>query len=182
MKKTLFRTLSALLAATALSTAAIAAPITGAITFKGGVTLDTGSAGTATAVTGWSGVTVHSSDGDFTGLNGSAVTLTAPWSFTSGALANLWSVGGFTFDLISSAINFQGAGSVSVGGNGTLKAAGYTDTAGIWSFTTQDPSAGTPAEFSFSAASGVPEGGTTALMVGLALVGMSILGFRRRMA
>src|SRR5579872_7435204 len=87
-----------------LGAAANAVPVSGNITFAGGVELNTSSAGTATAVTAWTGAngtgdpTVISSDGSFSSVApGTDVTFTAPWFFNSGAVADLWSVGGFTF-------------------------------------------------------------------------------------
>jgi hypothetical protein len=166
-----------------------AVPITGAITFGGTVTLDTTSAGTATAVLMWhekdnTGTPfVTSADGSFSGLTGSAATFVAPWSFNSGAIMGFWSVGGFTFDLISSHILFQGGGGVLVTGSGTISGNGFTPTLGTWSFTTQDPSAGVPPVFSFSAstgAPGVPDSGSTVALLGVALVGVEVI--RRKLA
>ena len=188
MKKQLLVGLLAL----GMGLAAQAAQITGSITFAGTVTLNSASAGTATAVVagGWHEVNntgsplVLSASGDFTGLTGSAATFTAAqWNFNSGAVASFWSVGGFTFNLTSSFIFSQGGfpAGVVVNGSGTISKAGFTTTSGTWSFSTQDPAAGTPPVFSFSAATGalVPDGGSTVALLGFALVGMEAL--RRRM-
>ena len=166
-----------------------AVPISGAITFKGGVNLNTASAGTATAVTGWTGVGAGGtptvllsslSAGAVAPLTG--VLFAAPWSFNSGAIAGFWSVGGYTFDLASSAIFSQGGfpASVSVTGTGVIKHAGFDDTTGTWAFSTQDPSVTLPGnnspQFSFSAATGtVPDGGATVLLLGAALSGLSLI-------
>ena len=192
MKKTLM--MAAALTLLGLSATVQAIPITGTITFKGGVSLDTASAGTATKVTGWFGagpgptVLLSSlSAGAVAPLT--AVTFAAPWSFVSGPIAGFWSVGGYTFDLTSSAIFSQGGfpATVSVTGLGVLKHAGFTDTAGTWAFSTQDPSTsvpGAPPEFSFSAASGtistLPDGGTTVTLLGAAFSGLAL--FRRKLA
>jgi hypothetical protein len=163
-----------------------AVPVTGNITFVGSVSLDTGSAGTATMVTAWHGLgtgglpQVASRDGGFTGFvtNGDAVTFHAPWSFSSGAISNFWSVDGFMFDLISSAIPVGGqtTGSVIVNGTGTISGNGFSATPGTWHFTTQNPAAS--AQFSFSAATGtVPDGGSAVALLGIALAGIE--GLRR---
>ncbi|HEY3760377.1 MAG TPA: VPDSG-CTERM sorting domain-containing protein [Verrucomicrobiae bacterium] len=167
-----------------------AVPVSGDITFAGGVALNTDSAGTATEVTGWTGTggtgspVVISSDGSFSGLAGSAATFTAPWFFNSGAVPALWSVGGFTFNLASSSIVFQGGhpAGVLVDGTGTVVAAGFTPTSIDWSFSVSDPSASTTfgAIFSFQSANGttggsVPDGGTTAMLLGMGILGLGLL-------
>jgi hypothetical protein len=158
--------------------------ITGVITFGlGAVELDTASAGTATAVTAWHGAggigdpLVLSSDGDFAAFcpAGSFVIFAAPWNFASGPVVGFWSAGGFTFDLTESHIVFQGGfpAAVAVNGTGFITGNGFDPTPGVWSFSTQDPSAA--GLFSFSAAtSAVPEPATVALL-GLALGGMGAL-------
>jgi len=136
-----------------------AAPITGSITIKGGAHLDSTSANTATKVTEWlngSGAkpTVASRSGSFTGFvsAGAAVTMAAPWNFNSpSALANLWSVGGFTFNLTASTITHQGKEFLAVSGTGTITGNGFDPTPGSWKFSTQNPSANSV--FSFSASS-----------------------------
>ena len=176
----------------AMGYAAQATQISGAITFAGGAQLNTGSSGTATSVIGWldqlgAQPTVQSRSLDFATFVtvGQTATFTAPWSFNSGPLAALWSVGGFTFDLLSSAITFQDSGSVTVLGTGTITGHGFTPTTGTWRFSTQDPPAGTvgtPPQtvFSFSASTGaVPDGGTTVVLLGLSLV--AVAAFRTKM-
>jgi hypothetical protein len=169
---------------------AILTPITGNITFAGTVNLDTASAGTAAQVTGWHGLApgdkpqVQSVDGTFgTSVTaGDGATFTVPWSFNSGALAALWAVDGFTFDLIGSAVTSRVVGppgSVSVGGTGMVSAAGFAPTLGSWTFTTQDTAANS--KFSFSASTAVvPDGGTTVLLLGVALSALGLV--KRRLA
>lgn len=168
-----------------------ATPISGDITFAGGVQLDSSSAGTATEVLSWTGPggtgepIVISDDGSFSGIApGTQVTFASPWFFNSGAVAALWSVGGFTFDLTSSHIVFQGGSpaGVLVDGTGTVSGNGLDDTSMSWSFTTQDPGASgaDSSIFSFSSASGttgstVPDGGTTAMLLGLGVLALGTL-------
>jgi hypothetical protein len=195
--KPLNKTMLAVLATGFISCAlfrqeAQAVPITGAITFAGTVTLDTASAGTATAVVagGWHGAggvgspTVMSRQGDFATFasNVDPITFAAlQWNFNSpaGQPGVFWSVGGFTFNLTESHIFFQGGfpAGVIVNGIGVLHHAGFDDTIGTWSFSTQDPRAGIPPVFSFSAASGstAPDSGSSAALLGLALAGVEAL-------
>ena len=135
-----------------------AVPITGAITFAGGVELNQPSVNNATQVTGWldeSGnqPTVQSVSGNFAYFvtAGDFVTFTPTWSFTSGPIALFWQVDGFTFSLIASNIVFQGSGFLNVSGTGFITGHGFDATMGTWSFTAQDdPSNGI---FSFSGGS-----------------------------
>ncbi len=190
--------LAAVLSALGLGTAQ-AGMIVGTVTFGGTVTLNSGTtvAG-ATTVTSWNGPGgigapfVNSSSGNLAAAFLTPVTMATPWVFTS-VTPSLWSYTAgngdtFTFNLnAGSSVTFTGSGSsesVTVQGNGLLSAAGpvaFTPTAGTWSFTTQNPpSGGTMTIFSFSAASGtVPDGGTTAMLLGVALSGLAL--FRRKL-
>jgi len=167
-----------------------AAPINGTITFVGTVSLDTSSAGTATAVTAWHGLApgdlpqVQNRDGDFSTFvaPGDGTTFHSPWSFnTLSTVPSFWTVDGFTFDLLNSHITNQGGsqgnGFVTVVGTGTVFGHGFDSTPGTWSFTTQDPSASS--QFSFSASTAVPEPGTLSL---LAVGAAGLISSRRRRA
>lgn len=179
MKSTL-RNLALAALSLGLAAAVHATTITGAVTFAGSVVLTPNNIATATGVSSWSNVIVLDvSTGsvlDSTINPGQSVTLAAPWSFNSGALASFWNVGGFTFDLIGSTLVTQTATGIIVTGTGTLSGNGYEATYGNWSFSTQDTSAN--GKFSFSASSAVvPDGGTTALLLGAGL--MTLAGVAR---
>lgn len=157
--------------------------IDGTITFAGGVTLDSPSSpptvGDSTGVTSWVNPKVQSTSGDFSSVaNGTSVTISAPWSFTSGPISGFWTVGGFTFDLSSSSVDSQSAHFVSVTGTGTISGNGFTTTPGDWLFTTQDKAANSV--FSFSASSSAPDGGATAMLLGIGFLGLA--GLRRKLA
>ena len=150
--------------------------IQGNITFTGGVRLDTGNPNTAHSVTSFKNTVVFGVDGDFdTFINpGDSATFSAPWVF-SAPKAGLWSVGGFTFNLLSSTVS-QGNGFLNVSGTGTISGNGFDGTSGTFRFSTQSPGSGRPPIFSFSAASqGVPDGGSAVALLGLALTGMEVL-------
>ncbi len=155
-----------------------AVPITGTLNLSGGAVLN-GPLATATGVTGWNNVTVTSvsvgSALDSTINPGNSVTMGAPWMFNSGMLG-MWTVGGFTLDLLTSAVEFQSGSFLSVKGMGTLYGNGFDSTPGEWFFSTQ----GQPADgvFSFSSttvAQGVPDGGSSVVMLGLGLIGLALL-------
>jgi hypothetical protein len=179
----------------AVSQTVQATSITGSIGFSGvGVTFNTGSAGNATAVTAWlspvvSGVSgTFSTPSPFAVANGAPVTFAlGNWNFhTTSPIFNFWSVGGFTFELLSSAPLIQGGVAgvnafAVVDGTGIVTGNGYAPTTLDWSFTSQDPSSGSnPTSWSFSASAnslpvGVPDGGSTVLLLGLALSGVALL-------
>lgn len=185
MKKLFLTVLMAGLACTAFTgQQAQGAMIDGAITFAGGAVYDTMTLATATRVNTWSDVTVQSRDGDFASFVnvGDAVTMAAPWIFSpSTPTPGLWTVGGFTYDLDSATVVLQNADFLIIQGSGTISGNGFDPTPGIWSFTSQSPDA--DGVFSFSAsvdAQGVPEGGATVALLGLALAGIEVL--RRKLA
>ncbi len=162
---------------------------TGGLGFGGSVTLNNNSANDSTAVTSFPSSVVTLASGTFTGISGAAVMTSGSWFFNSppGAIVNpFWQVGGYTFNLVSSYIFAQGgiAGStafVTVDGTGTVTGPGIAPTTMTWSFTTQDPSVGTTGTppnptYTFSASSNtVPDGASTAMLLGLALSGVALL-------
>jgi len=157
-----------------------ATPITGNIGFSGAVELNNTSANTATAATAWFNTVAASPSGSFVGIvnNGDVVSMTGatPWNFTSGALANFWSVDGFTFNLISSSIYSQVGGFLNVILVGTVSGNGFTTTAFNGTFQVADPASSGPQTFterlSFNS---VPDGGTTVLMLGLGLLSLGLI-------
>ena len=161
-----------------------AVPITGAITFAGGVELNQPSVNSATQVTGWLDEngdmpTVQSASGSFAGLDGQTATFAFPWTFGSGQAA-FWTVGGFTFNLIASTIISQmGDGFLAVSGTGTISGNGYATTTGVtWNFTVQDDASN--GVFSFSGGSeAIPDSGATVALLGLGLAGIE--GIRRKL-
>jgi hypothetical protein len=161
------------------------AMINGAITFAGGAVYDTTSLATATRVNSFSDVTVMSRDGDFTSFVnvGDSVTMGSPYIFMlSTPTPGLWSVGGFTYDLATSTVVLQNADFLVISGTGTISGNGFDPTPGTWSFTSQSPAANGVFSFSASdgATGGVPDGGTTAALLGIGLVGIEFL--RRKVA
>lgn len=188
MKNTFTKFAGVAVVALALVQTLQAAPIVGNIGFTGRAQFDTGSAGSATQVINWVTPTVNGTTGAFTSVaNGTAVNFASPWSFNTVAPINpFWSVGGFTFQLLSSSITFQGGtypnGFVSVNGTGIVTGNGFDATVLSWSFTAQDPEVtSNPKTFTFSASSAsVPDGGATVALLGIALSGVGLL--RKKLA
>lgn len=172
---------------------ASAVAITGEIDFGGTALLDS-SLDTATQVTTFYNVfgaantaSVLLTSGSFTSIaNGSNAVFASPYIFNpSTPTPNLWSVGGFTFDLTSSSIISQSATFLNITGSGVLSGNGYDATIGAWSFTITNASGGDPAtgRFGFNASNAaLPDGGTTVALLGLSLVlveaGRRALGVR----
>jgi hypothetical protein len=102
-----------------------------------------------------------------------------PWIFTpSTPTPGLWSVGGFSFDLLASTVVTQNANFLIITGTGIVSGNGFDPTAMDWSFTTQSAGGHTRTTFSFSAnGQTVPDGGTTVMLLGAAL---GALGMARR--
>jgi hypothetical protein len=87
----------------------------------------------------------------------------------------------YEFDLNSVGVVTQNNTFLNLLGSGTLKATGFTDTTGSWSFTISNPTGDPHATFAFTFANSqtaaVPDGGMTAMLLGGAL---SVLAFIRR--
>jgi hypothetical protein len=149
----------------------------GVITIAGGAQLDNDNIDLATMVVSWVDPKVQSVSGGIAAFvsAGQSVTMPNSWTFASGQAA-LWSVGGFTFDLIATTIVLHDFGILLVSGTGTVTGHGQTFN-GTWMFSTQGPGSGDI--FSFSASSNVPDGGATVALLGLALAGIE--GIRRKL-
>ena len=159
-----------------LPAAAMADQINGTINFAGNVTLDTGNVSTATAWTAAVGFVLNSSLSAPNPAPFSLVTFAQNYSFNSGQAA-LWSVGGYTFDLTSSAITVQNGTSLVVDGIGVMSGNGYDPTPGTWHFSTQ--TGDVHGIFSFSASS-VAQPTPEPASLGLLASGLLGLGFLRR--
>lgn len=159
-----------------LSQRADAAPIAGSIDFGGVATFDTTSLATATRVDLWNSSFVLQSSGDFSSISaGTAVTMAAPWIFNPSTFTdNLWSVGGFTFDLDASVIVQQTSTFLNITGTGTISGNAFDPTPGTWSFTSSNSNGSNNATFGFQAQSAaVPEAGSVALL-GIGAAGLFI--------
>jgi hypothetical protein len=82
-------------------------------------------------------------------------------------------------------IDFRNTSSLILSGSGILKIVGptaltsYAPTLGAWTFTAN--SLGSTFSFSSSnAAAGVPDGGTTALLLGAGLTGLAVISRRQK--
>jgi hypothetical protein len=172
---------------------ATAIPIDGGLSFAGGFGANNPNLTIATSVTSFSNVDVTSASGTFAaeGVSpGDGVNLNVPIVFDPlpGSWTNpLWSVGGFSFAIESiedvGQESFMGATLLEIKALGTISHAGYDDTPGVFLFT-GNSARGT---LSFSASNladappdeppppGVPDSGSSAILLGMALAGLGIV-------
>jgi hypothetical protein len=172
--KTILAGLTAVVVAAGFALSAQATQINGDIDFVAEVSFDSTSLGSATMVTAWHMAEVSGTSGDFASVaNGTAVAFATPYVFNPPtAYASLWSVGGFTFELVDSHIEFQSNFALVILGTGLVSGNGFDTTPGTWSFAVTQSNGGTSAEFSFqgnSTATPTPDSGSTVALLGVAL-------------
>jgi len=163
-----------------------AVPITGGISLGGTYVHNTGSLGTATAFTSFSSVTVESVAGDYVGLINAPVTMSAftftPSIPTSATVTPLWKITATpttSFDLTSTTLLFQSNTALLLEGSGVLHMLGKTDTFGTWTFSA-NTQGGTFSFSSSNGAIGVPDGGATVGLLGMAF--MTVAFMRRHIS
>ena len=200
--KTLSKTILTVLAAGFLSCTLLcqnagAIPITGTVDMSGTAFLNNTALGSATATTGYMSVTVGGiPTGSFTGTFGDSVTWSVfGWNPSTAPVSPLWTyhdVGtgfNYSFNLGTVSVmtqtnfflNLLGTGTLFITGPGSpYDAAG---TSGAWSFTISNPTGTTHDTFAFTFANSqtaipaVPDSGSAAALLGIALAGIE--GARR---
>lgn len=170
--KSLLASLTAMVVAAGFALSAQATLITGMLNIAGTANYDH-PIGSATMVTLFQNAhTEGANTGSFSAIPANvAVTMTSPYVFNpSTPTPNLWSVAGFTFDLLSTTIVFQSSNGILLTGSGIISGNGFDPTKGQWSFSQQK---GTGTRLSFSATTEVvPDDGMTATLLGLSLAGL----------
>jgi VPDSG-CTERM motif len=187
--KTILAALAAMVVAAGFAVSAQATKINGTIDFAGSTMFDSSSLQNATLVAQWRDVfgnlgftNVADTSGDFSGIAlGTQATMATPWIFNpSTPTPGLWTVGGFTFDLLSATVEMQTATFLNISGKGTISGNGFEPTSATWAFTVQN-AGGTHTFFSFSANAAtqgvVPDGGSAVALLG---VGLGAIEFIRR--
>ena len=162
-----------------------AVPISGNISFAGGVTFNNTSAISATAVTSWASPAVSLVSGTFA-TSSPGAALADPAQFTTSSwnlntfthVLNFWSVDGFSFELLSSSVFQQTSSSIIATGTVIVSGNGYTPTSMLWMFTAPEIMVGYAPTATFRVYSNnngpvsVPDGGATAALLGIALAGL----------
>jgi hypothetical protein len=191
------KTTSIVLAITtlALSSQAIPIPLSGTISFSGTSSMDGTSFVTATRFTSFEDVFVGAESalsGNYVGTSGAAVTMTPfTWSPSTAStpINPLWTFVSdgktYSFDLSVLHEDFASPTGLLLSGLGTAHIVGpgvdLLEVAGQWNFSAQTLGQAT---FTFSStttvpASSVPEGGATVVMLGGALLGLSLMSRKR---
>jgi hypothetical protein len=181
---TAIKTLAALTAAFAATNLAQADPITGGISFNGTPTFINGD----TAVV-FSGSSIDGTTGSFAGATADAGSLSFstiildPLTLPSG---NLWQFtdDGVLYSFQATTIGFVSPPSQPVwdlSGAGWISIANGTDTPtlGTWSISYSDNNI---LQFEATTGADVPEGGTTALMIGLGMLGLGLFAHRSKLS
>src|SRR6266513_2894055 len=177
----LSKTLLAIVAAAAgvgLLSSAQATPITGMLNIAGTANFNTSSLTTASSATFSDVLVFGGNTGDFASFAFGTPVVMASYTFDPSTITNgLWSVNGFTFNLLSSTVEQRTATFLSVSGTGIITGpAGYDATPGVWAFTSQNAGGHPHDTFSFSAnteGGAVPDSGMTLALLGTGLMGLA---------
>ena len=177
----LSKTLLAIVAAAAgvgLLSSAQATPITGMLNIAGTANFNTSSLTTASSATFSDVLVLGGNTGTFASFAVGTPVVMASYTFDPSTITNgLWSVNGFTFNLLSSTVEQRTATFLSVSGTGIITGpAGYDATPGVWAFTSQNAGGHPHDTFSFSAnteGGAVPDSGMTLALLGTGLMGLA---------
>src|SRR5437660_2425476 len=177
----LSKTLLAIVAAVAsvgFALSAQAIPITGMLNIAGTANFNTSSLTTASSATFSDVLVLGGNTGTFAGFAVGTPVVMASYTFDPSTITNgLWSVNGFTFNLLSSTVVSRSANFLSVSGTGIITGpAGFDATPGVWAFTSQNAGGHPHDTFSFSAnteGGAVPESGLTLALLGAGLMGLA---------
>ena len=174
----LYKILLAIVAAASLGllSSAQATPITGMLNIAGQANFNTNSLLTASSATFTNPHVEGPNTGSFAGLVFPTPVVMASYTFDPSTMTNgLWSVGGFTFNLLSSTVEQRTTTFLSVSGTGIITGPqGFDPTPGVWAFTSQNAGGQPGMSFSFSAnTEAVPDGGMTMALLGTGLMGLA---------
>ena len=182
----LSKTLLAIIAAVAgvgLLSSAQATPITGMLNIAGTANFNTSSLTTASSATFSDVLVLGGNTGTFASFAVGTPVVMASYTFDPSTITNgLWSVNGFTFNLLSSTVKQRDAEFISVTGTGIITGpAGFDATPGVWAFTSQNAGGHPHSTFSFSANTvAAPDGGMTIVLLATGLMGLA--AFRAKFA
>lgn len=178
-----------------LSLQAVPIPITGSLSFSGTTTINGTSFVTATEFTSFQNVTVGAPSalsGNYVGTSGATVTMTPfIWSppTASTPVNPLWTFvsGGntYAFDLSVLHVDYASTSGLLLSGLGTATITGpgldFQNTSGTWNLSSQSLG---QSSFTFSSTTtvpnSVPDGGTTATLLGGSLFGLAMIGRKQK--
>jgi len=185
MKSKLARFVIVVGAVTSLSLSAQATPITGTVDLGGLATADSGNFELASYFT-FTGVTVGYATGTYAPTVGTGVSMSElfinPLSYASPLWQFTYGGSTYNFTLSSASVAYESSTQISLSGSGTLEV-GSDSAPGTWTFSTSNTGGPDVTSFIFQSsntATGVPDGGTTVLLLGAALAALGLL--QRRLA
>ena len=180
--KPLLAGLAAMIIGAGFALSAQATQITGMLNIGGTATFNTNSFLTASSATFNNAHVEDLNSGDFVGIAINTPVVMTSYTFDPSTMTNgLWSVGGFTLNLLSSTVDFRSPTFLSVSGTGIITGIGFDPTPGVWAFSSQAAGGHTGATFSFSAnTAAVPDGGMTLALLGAGMIGLA--AFRAKFA
>src|SRR5437899_10016258 len=148
--KTLMAGLGARGIAGGFALSAQATPITGMLNIAGTANFNTSSLTTASSATFTDVLVLGGNTGDFAGFAVGTPVVMASYTFDPSTITNgLWSVNGFTFNLLSSTVVSRSAIFLSVSGTGLITGPpGFDPTPGTWAFPSQHLGGRPPSTFS----------------------------------
>lgn len=184
--KSLIKYLSAVAIAAGLTATVNATPINGSIGFGGTFSTDNDADFTsATTFASFTAtVTAGSQAGDYAGVPGGTSASFTAFSFGAASIIPLWTFtdagAGITYDFSATSVVkvTHTKTLLAFEGSGIALITGLDPTPGVWNITAN--SAGSALTFSSSAA--VPDGGATALLLGLGLLGVGLAARRFKKA
>ena len=176
--KTFMTGLAAMVIAGGFALSAQANPITGLLNIGGTANFNTPSLATTTGATFSDVLVLGGNTGDFAGFAVGTPVVMASYTFDPSTITNgLWSVNGFTFNLLTSTVVSRSATFLQVSGTGIITGPpGFDPTPGEWAFSSQNAKGGPHDTFSFAAnteAGAVPDGGMTLVLLGAGLMGLA---------
>jgi len=160
-----------------LLSSAQATPITGMLNIGGTATFDTTSLTTAHSATFSDELVLGGNTGTFAGFAIGTPVVMADYTFDPSTITDgLWSVNGFTFNLLSSTVVSRSATFLSISGTGIITGpAGFDATAGVWAFTSQNAAGHPHYTFWFyeKTVGAGPGSGMTLVLLGTGLMGLA---------
>jgi hypothetical protein len=173
-----------------LSVGASATPITGEILINGRAVFNTTSLATASSIVSYAATATAGGTGSYASVPDLTLVTFTPFQFSPGLSPTpvnpLWTfnVGPTVYQFIMTSIQVtdQAADELVLAGTGTLTISGgtYSDTAGLWKFSSQSAAGASAARFSFSSdTQPLPEPESLAVMA-LGLMAIGGIASRRR--
>jgi len=179
MKTSLLKIAGSIIAALALASAAKATQIQGeiGIVSNGNVMNIDLNANTVTFTSG-TNAKVNYTVGDYSAIADGTAVHYSSFTYLPYAPMTIWTINASTYFVLTSITAIAESSGLVLQGYGTAYLTGYDATPGAWSFAASQ----TTGKFNWSSTNVVPEGGLTAAMLGLGLLGLGLAARRQKRA